>query len=76
VRRLVRSTAVLGLGSIAAVVAAIVRAKILAAWLGPEGTGILAQLATLTAVLVPLATLGVGSGQILFFVEFYSKLIG
>ncbi len=61
-RRLARSTAILGLGSIAAVIAAIIRAKILAAWLGPEGTGILAQLSTLSAVLVPLATLGVGSG--------------
>jgi O-antigen/teichoic acid export membrane protein len=69
VRRLVRSTAVLGLGSIAAVVAAIVRAKILAAWLGPEGTGILAQLATLTAVLVPLATLGVGNGLVTLIAE-------
>jgi PST family polysaccharide transporter len=64
VRRLVRSTAILGLGSIAAVAAAIVRAKILASWLGPEGTGILAQLSTLTALLVPLATLGVGNGVV------------
>jgi len=62
VRRLVRSTAILGIGSAATVVAAILRAKILAAWLGPEGTGVLAQLASLTAVLVPLATLGAGSG--------------
>lgn len=63
-RRLVRSTAVLGLGSVATVVAAIVRAKILAQWLGPEGTGVLAQLASLTAVLVPLATLGIGNGLV------------
>jgi len=45
-------------------VAAILRAKILAAWLGPEGTGVLAQLAGLTAVLVPLATLGAGNGVV------------
>ena len=63
-RRLVRATAILGLGSAATVVAAIIRAKILAAWLGPEGTGVLAQLAGLTAVLVPLATLGAGNGVI------------
>ncbi len=63
-RRLVRSTAILGLGSAATVVAAILRAKILAAWLGPAGTGVLAQLAGLTAVLVPLATLGAGNGII------------
>jgi len=69
VRRLVRSTAILGIGSIAAVVAAIVRAKILAAWLGPEGTGTLAQLSTLTAVLVPLATLGIGSGLVTMIAE-------
>lgn len=68
-RRLVRSTAILGIGSIAAVVAAIVRAKILAAWLGPEGTGTLAQLSTLTAVLVPLATLGIGSGLVTMIAE-------
>jgi PST family polysaccharide transporter len=69
VRRLFRSTAILALGSIAAVIAAIVRAKILAAWLGPEGTGILAQLSTLTAVLVPLATLGVGAGLVTLIAE-------
>ncbi len=63
-RRLVRSTAILGLGSAATVVAAILRSKILATWLGPEGTGVLAQLAGLTAVLVPLATLGAGNGVI------------
>ncbi|HEU4726094.1 MAG TPA: oligosaccharide flippase family protein [Candidatus Eisenbacteria bacterium] len=68
-RRLVRSTAILGLGSVAAVVAAIFRAKILAAWLGPEGTGLLAQLSSLTAVLVPLATLGVGSGLVTLIAE-------
>jgi PST family polysaccharide transporter len=69
VRRLVRSTAILGLGSVATVVAAIVRAKILAAKLGPEGTGVLAQLASLTAVLVPLATLGVGNGLVAMIAE-------
>jgi O-antigen/teichoic acid export membrane protein len=69
VRRLVRSTAILGIGSIAAVVAAILRAKILAAWLGPEGTGILAQLSSLTAVLVPIATLGIGGGLITMIAE-------
>jgi len=62
VRRLIRSTALLGLGSVATVVAAILRAKVLAALLGPQGTGLLAQLSTLTAVLVPLATLGMGNG--------------
>ena len=61
-RRLIRSTALLGLGSAATVVAAILRAKVLAALLGPQGTGLLAQLSTLTAVLVPLATLGMGNG--------------
>lgn len=61
-RRLVRSTAILGLGSAATLVAAILRAKILASWLGTSGTGLLAQLAGLTAVLVPLATLGAGAG--------------
>lgn len=68
-RRLVRSTAILGLGSVATVVAAIFRAKILAAWLGPEGTGVLAQLASLTAVLVPLATLGAGNGVVTMIAE-------
>ncbi len=68
-RRLVRSTAILGLGSVAGVVAAIVRAKVLAAWLGPEGTGILAQIASLTSVLVPLATLGVGNGLVTMIAE-------
>lgn len=63
-RRLVRSTAILGIGSIATIAAAILRAKILAAWLGPEGTGILAQLAAFTAVLIPLATLGAGNGVV------------
>ena len=63
-RRLVRSTALLGLGSAATVVAAILRAKVLAALLGPQGTGVIAQLSTLTAVLVPLATLGMGNGVI------------
>jgi PST family polysaccharide transporter len=69
VRRLVRSTAILGLGSAATIVAAILRAKILAAWLGPEGTGVLAQLAGLTAVLVPLATLGAGNGVVTLIAE-------
>ena len=68
-RRLVRSTAILGLGSAATVVAAILRSKILAAWLGPEGTGVLAQLAGLTAVLVPLATLGAGNGVVTMIAE-------
>lgn len=68
-RRLVRSTAILGLGSAASVVAAILRAKILAAWLGPEGTGVLAQLASLTAVLVPIGTLGVGNGLVAMVAE-------
>lgn len=68
-RRLVRSTAILGLGSVATVAAAIVRAKILAARLGPEGTGVLAQLASLTAVLVPLATLGIGNGLVALIAE-------
>ncbi|MGE5175846.1 MAG: oligosaccharide flippase family protein [Hyphomicrobiales bacterium] len=72
-RRLVRSTAILGLGSAATVVAAIVRAKILAAWLGPEGTGVLAQLASLTAVLVPLATLGVGNGLVTLIADARGK---
>jgi PST family polysaccharide transporter len=69
VRRLVRSTAILGLASAATVVAAILRSKILAAWLGPEGTGVLAQLAGLTAVLVPLATLGAGNGVVTLIAE-------
>ena len=68
-RRLVRSTAILGLGSAATIVAAIFRAKILAAWLGPEGTGVLAQLAGLTSLLVPLATLGVGNGVVTLIAE-------
>ncbi len=68
-RRLVRSTAILGLGSAATIVAAILRAKILAAWLGPEGTGVLAQLASLSAVLVPLATLGAGNGVVTLIAE-------
>src|SRR5262245_15214670 len=68
-RRLVRSTAILGLGSAAGLVAAILRSKILASRLGPEGTGVLAQLATLTAVLVPLATLSMGNGAIKMIAE-------
>ena len=68
-RRLVRSTAILGLGSAAGVVAAILRSKVLASRLGPEGTGVLAQLATLTAVLIPLATLGAGNGAIKMIAE-------
>ncbi len=68
-RRLVRSTALLGAGSAATVVAALLRAKVLAAWLGPQGTGVMAQLATLTAVLVPLATLGVGNGVVSMVAE-------
>jgi len=62
VRKLIRSTAIMGLGSAATVVAAILRAKTLAFLLGPGGTGILAQLSTLTSMLVPLATLGLGNG--------------
>jgi len=69
VRRLVRATAILGLGSAATVAAAIIRAKILAARLGPEGTGVLAQLGGLTAVLVPFATLGAGNGVISLIAE-------
>ena len=61
-RRLIRSTALLGLGSAATVVAAIARAKVLAFVLGPGGTGLLAQLSALTSMLVPLATLGLGNG--------------
>ncbi|HXF59092.1 MAG TPA: oligosaccharide flippase family protein, partial [Candidatus Saccharimonadales bacterium] len=61
-RKLIRSTAIMGLGSAATVVAAILRAKTLAFLLGPGGTGILAQLSTLTSMLVPLATLGLGNG--------------
>jgi PST family polysaccharide transporter len=61
-RGLIRSTALLGVGSAATVVAAILRAKVLAYLLGPQGTGLLAQLSTLTAMLVPLATLGFGNG--------------
>lgn len=72
-RRLVRSTAILGLGSVATVVAAILRAKILAHWLGPEGTGVLAQLASLTAVLVPLGTLGVGNGLVTMIADARAK---
>jgi antigen flippase len=73
VRRLVRSTAILGLGSVATVVAAILRAKILAHWLGPEGTGVLAQLASLTAVLVPLGTLGIGNGLVTMIADARAK---
>lgn len=72
-RRLARSTAILGVGSIAAVIAAIIRSKILATWLGPEGTGTLAQLSTLTGVLVPLATLGIGSGLVTMIAEARSR---
>lgn len=72
-RRLVRSTAILGLGSVATVAAAILRAKILAHWLGPEGTGVLAQLASLTAVLVPLGTLGVGNGLVAMIADARAK---
>jgi PST family polysaccharide transporter len=73
VRRLVRSTALLGVGSAATIVAAILRAKILAALLGPQGTGVIAQLSTLTAVLVPLATLGMGNGVIAMIAEARSR---
>src|SRR5689334_20762161 len=52
----------MGLGSAATVVAAILRAKVLAFVLGPGGTGLLAQLSTLTSMVVPLATLGLGNG--------------
>ena len=54
-------------------VAAILRAKILAHWLGPEGTGVLAQLASLTAVLVPLGTLGVGNGLVAMIADARAK---
>ena len=57
----------------ATVVAAILRAKILAHWLGPEGTGVLAQLASLTAVLVPLGTLGVGNGLVAMIADARAK---
>ncbi len=72
-RGLVRSTALLGAGSAATVVAALLRAKVLAAWLGPQGTGVMAQLATLTAVLVPLATLGIGNGVVALIAEARGK---
>ena len=72
-KRLVRSTAILGIGSIAAVVAAIIRSKILAIWLGPEGTGTLAQLSSLTSVLVPLATVGIGGGLVTMIAEARSR---
>ena len=68
-RRLVRSTALLSAGSVATIIAALLRAKVLAAWLGPQGTGVMAQLASLTQVLVPLATLGVGNGVVALIAE-------
>jgi PST family polysaccharide transporter len=49
---------------VATILAALLRAKVLAAWLGPQGTGVMAQLASLTQVLVPLATLGAGNGVV------------
>ena len=68
-RQLVRSTALLSAGSVATIVAALLRAKVLAAWLGPQGTGIMGQLASLTQVLVPLATLGAGNGVVALVAE-------
>ena len=68
-RRLVRSTALLSAGSAATIVAALLRAKVLAAWLGPQGTGVMAQLGSLTQVLVPLATLGAGNGVVALIAE-------
>jgi O-antigen/teichoic acid export membrane protein len=69
VRALVRSTALLSAGSAATIVAALLRAKVLAAWLGPQGVGVMAQLAALTAVLVPLGTLGAGNGVVALVAE-------
>lgn len=72
-RRLVRSTALLSAGSVATIIAALLRAKVLAAWLGPQGTGVMAQLASLTQVLVPLATLGAGNGVVALIAEARSR---
>lgn len=68
-RALVRSTALLSAGSAATILAALLRAKVLATWLGPQGMGVMAQLAMLTAVLVPLATLGAGNGVVALIAE-------
>ncbi|HEY7727761.1 MAG TPA: oligosaccharide flippase family protein [Candidatus Eisenbacteria bacterium] len=68
-RRLVRATALLSAGSAASILAAVLRAKALAAWLGPQGTGVMGQLSALTAVLAPLGTLGAGNGVVALIAE-------
>lgn len=68
-RRLVRSTALLSAGSAATILGALIRTKALASWLGPQGTGVMGQLSTLTAVLAPLATLGAGNGVVALIAE-------
>jgi PST family polysaccharide transporter len=71
-KKLVTSTAIVGSSSAFGVLAAIVRTKLLAVFVGVAGVGLLAQIGSFLNVLTSLASLGIGVGMVKYVAEFSS----
>jgi PST family polysaccharide transporter len=71
-KKLVTSTAIVGSSSAFGVLAAIVRTKLLAVFVGVAGVGLLAQIGSFLNVLTSLASLGIGVGIVKYVAEFSS----
>ena len=63
----------LGIPQVAAVLFGLVRSKLVAAYLGPIGTGVIAQGTTLLRMFQQLSTLGIGSGFLKLIAEYRGK---
>jgi len=71
-RKLVTSTALVGTSSLFGVLAAVIRNKLLAVFVGAVGVGLLAQIGNFLNVLSALASLGMGVGMAKYVAEFSS----
>lgn len=63
-RRILRTTGLMGLSSLVVIGCAIVRTKIIAVEVGPTGVGLLGLLAAMLAVVVTIASLGLGTSGV------------
>jgi len=72
-RKLVTSTALVGTSSLFGVLAAVIRNKLLAVFVGAAGVGLPAQIGNFLNALSALASLGIGVGMARYVVEYSSR---
>lgn len=72
-KKLFKATAVMGVSTLVAIIAGLIRAKMLALFLGPSGMGVLSQVLTFTQSAETICGLGIGIGITKYVSEVLQK---